>query len=559
MLKKKQLLAAVLAACMLLSACGSSSSGSSGDSSDSGSSSTQSADSSTETAASGDVDMSVLNVAGSDPEDVSPFKTDKGTKSLLFCVYEALYDIDPDTGELVPVLADGERGENNGYTVVDDTTYEIYIQDGIYDHAGNPVTASDVAFTYLHNIEEGYKSYYSKLDNAYAIDDTTVCLELTAPIEDVAELNSYLVNIWVYTEAAYNASPSGLNTDACGTGRYKLTDFTSGASLTLERWDDYWQKDESKISNLHQAYVPKIIENFMSEETQIVIALESGTIDLCTKITTENCTDFLEGGKYADQVGVSMLPDNKQLVITPNCDPVSPMNDENLRKAVYYAIDNTYVAASLGEGSAVPSKALGITEGVSDYNSAWEDMDNYQTTYDLDKAKEYLEASSYNGESLKILTNTDNNGVYKTVALCINAFLEELGVKSEIIVVDKATAESMRTDPTQYDLEIGTANSCTSSLMEMYNFLFNTTTTANGETQWFVDDPQLNELFSAAYKVSTHNEDTMNELYEYVMDKGYAYGLLQFNSNVAYRKDKIVDVTYQGQHLPVPGSCIFVQ
>ena len=29
-------------------------------------------------------------------EDVSPFKTDKGTKSLLWSVYESLYDLDPE-------------------------------------------------------------------------------------------------------------------------------------------------------------------------------------------------------------------------------------------------------------------------------------------------------------------------------------------------------------------------------------------------------------------------------------------------------------------------------
>ncbi len=554
MRRKTYLVASAALIMCLLAGCsgGSGSSGASGGG-ESGS------DTETVAAPTGPVDKSVLNIAGSDPEDVAPFKTDKGTKGLLWSVYESLYDLDPDTGELCPVLADGSRGENNGYTIVDDTTYEIYIYDDIYDHAGNHVTASDVAFTYMHNIEEGYKSYYSKLNNAYAIDDTTVCLELSAPIENVSEFNTYLINIWVYTEAAYNASASGLTTDACGTGRYMLTDFVSGASLTLERWDDYWQKDESLINKRHQAYVEKIVENFMSEETQIVIGLESGTIDLCTKIATENCSDFMEGGKYSDQVAVSMLADNKQLVLTPNCSPESPMSDENLRLAVYYAIDNTYVAASLGEGSAVPSSALGISNGVSDYNPAWETEESYQTTYNLDLAKEYLAKSNYNGETLTILTNTDNNGVYKTVALCINAFLEEIGVKSEIVVVDKATAEANRTDPSAYDMEIGTAISCTSSLMEMYTFLFNTETTSTGKTQWFVEDAKLQELFDTAYRLDTHNEDSMNALYDYVIEKGYAYGLLQFNANMAYRTDKISEITYQGQHLVVPGSCIMAE
>lgn len=451
---------------------------------------------------------------------------------------------------------DATRGENGGYTKVDDTTYEIYICDDIYDHAGNHVTASDVAFTYMHNIEEGYKSYYSKLDEAVALDDTTVQLNLSEPIENVAELESYFIYIWVYTEAAYNASPSGLTTDACGTGRYKLTDFTSGASLTLEKWDDYWQKDESLINERHQAYVDKIVQNFMSEETQIVIGLETGTIDLCTKISTENCTDFQEGGQYEGEIAISTLADNKQLCLVPNCSEDSPMSDVNLRLACFYAIDNDYVAASLGEGSAVANYALGVSS-CPDYNADWETYDNYQTTYDPELAKEYLAKSDYNGEEIKILTNTDNNNAYETVALCISSFWESIGINNSIQVVDKTTAESLRTDPTQYDVEIGTAVSVMTSVMEMYNFLFGTSATENGMTQWFVDDAELQELFDAAYKIDTHNDETVGALYQYVMDNGYAYGLLTLNANVAYRTDKLSDITYQGQHLVVPGSCIF--
>ncbi|MBQ9262596.1 MAG: ABC transporter substrate-binding protein [Clostridia bacterium] len=498
--------------------------------------------------------QALLNVAGSDPEDVSPFKTDKGTKSMLWSVYESLYDLDPKTGELCPVLVDGTRGENGGYTIVDDTTYEIYLQEGIYDHAGNPVTASDVAFTYMKNIEKGFKSYYSKLEEATALDDTTVQLKLSAPIENVSELLPYFINIWVYTEKAFNDSPSGLTTDACGTGRYKLTQFVSGASLTMEAWDNYWQKDESKINERHQAHADKIVEYFMSEETQIVIGLETGSIDICTKISTESCSDFLEGGMYANQVAVSTLPDNKEVVLNPNCSPESPMSDANLRLACFYAIDNNYVVRALGDGTAVACNALGVKEGTVDYNEAWETVPSYQNTYDLALAKEYLVKSNYNGETLTIMTNTDNNGAYKTVALVISSFLEQLGVKTEITVYDRNTADSKRRDPKAFDLEIVSAVSVASSNMEMYNYLFNTQTTGTDKTLWYVDDSRLNELFTTAYAVKTNTPETMEALYQYVIDNGYSFGLLRMNANVAFRTDKVEDIMYQGQHLVVPGS-----
>lgn len=500
----------------------------------------------------------LVNIAASDPSDCQPFKTDKGTKSMFWMVYESLYDLDPVTGELCPVLVDGSRGAEGGYDIVDDLTYDFYLYDNIYDHAGNHVTASDVAFTYKTNIEQGYKSYYPKLEEAIAKDETTVELKLTAPITDVGELVPYLVNIWVYTEAAYNASPSQFAQDTCGTGPYMMTEFNSGASLTLEKNPNYWQTDASLINERHQQYVDKMVYNFMSEETQIVIGLESGAIDFCTKITAGSCSDFLEGGSYADKIGLDTLPDNKECCLLPNCSSVSLMSDENLRMACFYAIDNASVVKALGEGSAVARYTLGLSTGCSDYNPDWENRDNCMTNYDVEKAKEYLAKSSYNGEKLVLMTNTDDNGKYETVAVVIQAFLEAVGIKVELRIEEKATVDSLRTDPTNFDMEIG-CPSYTSYVMELYKFIFNNTTTADGSTQWYVNDDKLFELYNTAYAIDTHTTESMDALYDYAVEHGYAYGMFQNTSIVAFNKEKMVAVCYQGQHLPVPGSCIYVQ
>lgn len=498
----------------------------------------------------------LLTVAASDPSDCQPFKTDKGTKSMFWMVYESLYDLDPVTGELCAVLADASRGEYGGYDIINDTTYRIYIYDYIYDHAGNHVTASDVAFTYMHNIEEGYQSYYSKLTEAVAIDETTVELRLSDPIVNVGEFTPYLVNIWVYTEAAYNASASQFAKDACGTGRYAMTDFVGGSNLTLTRYDNYWQSNEELINERHQAYVDTIVYQFMSEETQIVVGLETGSIDFCTKITTESCSDFVEGGKYADSVAVSSLPDNKQCVLMVNCDPSSPMSDVNLRKACFYAINNDAVVQSLGAGTAVVANTLGLSTGCADFVDAWNDMETYMSSYDLETAKDYLSKSNYNGETLVIMANTDNNGEYETVAVMIQLCLEAIGIKAELRIESKNTVDSLRLDPGSFDMEIVSA-SFTSYVMELYKYMFNTTTTENGTTQWYVDDAKLNELYDTAYTIEGNNDENMTALYEYILENGYAYGMFQNNSNVAFRTDKIVSVCYQGQHLPVPGSCIY--
>lgn len=64
----------------------------------------------------------------------------------------------------------------------------------------------------------------------------------------------------------------------------------------------------------------------------------------------------------------------------------SLMSDVNLRKAVYYGIDNEAIATVAG--TVLPAKALG-TPFFPDYNTDWETADNnYMAVYDPEKAQD---------------------------------------------------------------------------------------------------------------------------------------------------------------------------
>ena len=60
------------------------------------------------------------------------------------------------------------------------------------------------------------------------------------------------------------------------------------------------------------------------------------------------------------------------------------MSDVNLRKAIFYALDNNAIAAATG--TCIAAKAFG-TPFFDDYDPAWENTETYMNTYDLEKAK----------------------------------------------------------------------------------------------------------------------------------------------------------------------------
>ena len=94
-------------------------------------------------------------------------------------VFEGLYDVDPDTNEIVPRIA-AEMPEQ-----VDDVTYRIKLKENVTFSDGTPLTAEDILYSYRRmgsdNCKE--KATYSifDFDNCVAEDDHTVVLKTFEP------------------------------------------------------------------------------------------------------------------------------------------------------------------------------------------------------------------------------------------------------------------------------------------------------------------------------------------------------------------------------------------
>lgn len=496
-----------------------------------------------------------VNFAGTDPNNLDPFYGSKSMKCIFFATYQRLFGLD-NNGQLFPVLA-------KDYEIVDDAglVYQVHLYDYIHDQAGNPFTASDVVFSYNRWKEEGFNSNTPKLnfDNIVAIDDYTVQFTFDKPMVSYNEIWYYFGANDLTTEAAFNASPSQLASDACGTGPYKITEYVPGVSIKFERDENYWQTDKSLIYETQYANVNVANMYFISEGEQIVVALQSGQIDFTQESSYAGAQQFMEGGEYDDGFGVFLIYSNDINSLFFNCDSSSIFSDINMRLAVCYGIDTAVFCGALN-GSANAIYGIGGSR-YFDYDvDYWLNHEDYEHVYDVEKAKEYLKAAGYNGETVTILANaTDSYGSRKTLAEVLGAFLDAMGISYEIQAVDSTTAKNWKNDPSKWDIYVNGTNA-NDSLVNLWYKDFDYSSSTTGETTWFfAKDDKLEEMLTTARSSDTYSADTLNAFVEYVQEQAYCYTLCEIYQCCVYNTDKIEEVAYTGpQSQFTPGAFVYV-
>ena len=124
----------------------------------------------------------------------------------------------------------------------------------------------------------------------------------------------------------------------------------------------------------------------------------------------------------------------------------SPVADVNVRKAIRAAIDcNAAMLSVTGGNQDRVHLDPYCMESTTPYASTIMEDSGEWNIHDLDKAKEYLAQSSYNGEPIIYLVPSSGN-VYN-VAMAVIPQLEAIGLNIELQIVDSGSHNSMRNDP----------------------------------------------------------------------------------------------------------------
>lgn len=330
--------------------------------------------------------------------------------------YYNLYD------QLTALNADGEIEPSvaTGWTPNDDfTEWTFTLRDDVTFHDGDPLTASDVAFSYnqvLDTPDSDILGYMGMLESATATDDTTVVFTLSSPFSPWPSITTAvsIVPEDVYTELG----PEGFVEAPVGSGPFEYVSWTRGVEYVLEGNDDYWGGAPE---------VDTLTFQTVADEEARLNGVIAGSLDVA--LISPNQVSAVEGS------GVELASRESNGVIFLGTNSTrGALTDPLVRQAIQLAIDKEELVEQALGGRAVANDQP-VAPNVAGYAT-----DAEAPGFDPDAAKALLARSSYDGEAIPFEYATDGRiPLSSEVAQAIAGYLEAVGITVELIGMDQAS------------------------------------------------------------------------------------------------------------------------
>lgn len=451
-------------------------------------------------------------------------------------VYEPLGSYD-ENGELAGIVA-----KSWTKTDADGFEYDFEIYDYVTDTKGNHITAADVCGFFQNCIDDNYPMITRHLDSYEQTGDYTFHVKLKKNTIDA--LTTILTSSRVYSQKEYQASADKFVTRPVGTTAYVITDFEVGGNITLKRAErPYWQTDESLIKCKEQwNNIDEVVVVPLTEASQQSIALETGTIDIMRQMNSAVIGRFQNDSEYTVYDYEKIM--SRGLYFSG--EPGRPTAENlNLRLAICHAIDTQGLVDIVMGGRAIPEKSFTSSKTIG-FNQKWLEEDYYE--YDVEKAKQYLEAAGYKPGELTLQFLTIAQEEWQKVAQVVQSYLGEIGINVEIMAYESALFSTMMNDGTQFDIVIdqigGNFYGCNvNSKMGQTGY--------NGKTKaGFVDDKLEELIYGTLYEDST--QEDFDALHYYLKDTAYVLGLYDNVCGYVYKADlgiKNLNMDYKGMDL----------
>ncbi|HZU93366.1 MAG TPA: ABC transporter substrate-binding protein [Microbacterium sp.] len=389
----------------------------------------------TTAAPSGDID-SFTFASYAEPYSLDyAYAFDYADNSVLANVCESLLRLNPDFS-LSPGLA-----ESFAHPTPDTWVYTI--RQGVTFHDGTSLTPADVVASMNRHLDPAVGSFwYSVYQNVASIEQTgehEVTVTMTGPdsqfnlgmggsagvIESAATLAE--------KGAEYGNSTGGVN---C-TGPFAFAGWEAGESITLARYDGYWDKALAA----HSGEVKFV---FMNDATARINALKSGSVDGSWMLPMESVSALEASGKGEVLFGLNTAVGS--LVVS---DLEGPLGDVRVRKALMLAMDRDGILQAAYRGVGEPSDVL-TTESVwrdaSDAGraAAFDDVTHYDKN--VDEAKKLIAEAGAEGAELTYVTAPIGND-FSVISQATVAAAQSIGLKVTVETVTPNAYTALFSDP----------------------------------------------------------------------------------------------------------------
>ncbi|MBR5954225.1 MAG: ABC transporter substrate-binding protein [Methanobrevibacter sp.] len=270
----------------------------------------------------------------------------------------------------------------------DFTEYTVKIRDDVNFTDGTPLTAEDVAFSYNKAKETGAAVDLSTMDNATAVDDTTIKFELNTPDSTFSDK---LLYVGIVPSDSYDNETYGTN--PIGSGPFKFVQWDKGQQMILEKNPDYYgkQPEFDKLTILFETNEASFnsVKNHELDLGSVPMAYANETVDGYHVYLAESL----------DVRGISLPVVNNTGETNDDGVPLgnNVTADKAIREALNYGINRTDIAKGALNGVGVPNY-----DGISHY-LPWYNKEAAIQDSDVEKAKQILKDGGWE--------DTDGDGI----------------------------------------------------------------------------------------------------------------------------------------------------
>ena len=353
----------------------------------------------------------------------------KGGSAIFVNACITMYDL------LIRVDREGKRrlALATSYKSIDPVTWEFKLRKGVKFHNGDPLTASDVKFSYDRmrdpKTKYPFRVFYRGIQEVQIIDDYTVRVITKKPdpvLPSRLGFGSFIVPekyIKEHGDEYFAKHP-------VGSGRYKFVKWVRNDYVELEANENYWGDSPATIKKLVFKTIP--------ETGSRMAALQTGEVDIATNVPPFMIPKLEKNPK----IKVVSGPSGRVIFIGFNLtkpDKAGPLMKKKVRQAINYAVDKQslikHILMGSGEQLATPliPLAFGSDPNIKPY------------PYDPEKAKKLLKEAGYpNGFETQFATGSGRYLMDKQIAEAIVGMLAKVGIKAKLKVYEWGQYEKVR-------------------------------------------------------------------------------------------------------------------
>jgi len=388
-------------------------------------------------------DKVILRVGSLQPVDnLNPFAgVTVAAYEMFHLNYDMLTGYAPD-GSVRPEIADSWE------TSADGLTWTFKIHPGMKWQDGEPLTASDVAFTFNYIIDNQLSAYTSStlnIKNAEAVNDSTVVFHLKKPKSTMLRLWIPIVPEHIWSKipgskaATYNSKPPVI-----GSGPFQVIQDKKGSYVRFAANKDYW-KGAPKVDEA-------ILEFYTNQDT-MAMDLKSGAIDVAVELPVVQFNAIKNAPGIKGMAAVKRYFVELAMNVYDNdnsrANPV--LRDLKFRQAISWAVDKQKIVdTAFGGYAQVGQSIIGpFTDG------AWTPPPEETFGYDMAKAAQLLDAAGYtdsNGDGiredkkgkpieLRLWTRSASPEQQRAGKLIAGSF-ESIGLKIVLTVLDDGSVNN---------------------------------------------------------------------------------------------------------------------